>query len=101
MSTLSHRLALLGLPIAGAMCRPAFVAALAIVVPVSCQAAGSQSFQTRPTFAAVVKAGIPTPNIQLPSAPQINPAQFFRGCGRGRVRDSQTNLCRGPGDIDR
>jgi hypothetical protein len=99
MGILSRRLALLGLPIASAM--PAFVVALAIMVPVSCQAAGSQTYLTRSTFAVVVKAGIPTPNIRLPSPPQINPAQFLGACGRGRVRDPQTNLCRGPGDINR
>jgi hypothetical protein len=74
-----------------------FTSALFLMQEGAGHAAGS--YQKRPMFDHAVIAGVPTPSISLPPAPQINPAQFFRGCGRGRVRDSHTNLCYGPGDI--
>ena len=61
-------------------------------------AAGSYHKRTE-TFDHLVIGGVPTPKVTLPPAPQINPQQFFQGCGRGRVRDPQNHLCHGPGDI--
>jgi hypothetical protein len=54
------------------------------------QAAGS--FQ-KP---AVVTAGMST---AASSVPTISPSDVVGGCGRGRVRDAQTHVCRGPADI--
>jgi hypothetical protein len=64
------------------------------------QAAGSYHKRTE-TFDHLVIGGVPTPKVTLPPAPQIHPEQFFRGCGRGRVRDPQSHACWGPGDIGR
>jgi hypothetical protein len=81
------------------MCRVRFlILVMALTVPTwsSCQAVGS--FQTRPAFPKVVTAGIapPPPTITLP-----NPSarDLVGGCGRGRIRDTQTHGCRGPADI--
>jgi hypothetical protein len=52
------------------------------------QAAGS--FQRPPV---VITAGVATP------VPTISAGDLVGGCGRGRVRDSQTHACRGPADI--
>ena len=49
----------------------------------------------------LVIGGVPTPKVTLPPLPQINPGQVLGGCGRGRIRDPQTNSCRGPGNIGR
>jgi hypothetical protein len=61
-----------------------------------CQAAGS--FQTRPAFPGVVMAGMapPLPTITMPN---VSASDLVGGCGRGRVRDTQTHGCRGPADI--
>jgi hypothetical protein len=61
------------------------------------QAAGS--YQKRPMFDHLVIGGVPTPKVTLPSLPRINPGQLLGGCGRGRIRDPQTNSCRGPSDV--
>jgi hypothetical protein len=61
-------------------------------------AAGSYHKRTEP-FDHLVIGGVPTPKLPPLPAPQINPQQFFQGCGRGRVRDPQSHTCWGPGDI--
>jgi hypothetical protein len=61
----------------------------------ACQAAGS--YQTKPMFSEVrvVTVAMPEPTFK-----PLNPsAGDLLGCGRGRVRDSQTHGCRGPADI--
>jgi hypothetical protein len=60
------------------------------------QAAGS--FQTRAAFSNVVSAGYSTPSPAVSVAHANIPGIEF-GCGKGRVRDSQTHGCRGPADI--
>ena len=77
----------------------ALPATLLLALSGAAQAAGS--YQKQPTFPGLVIAGVPTPKVSLPALPQINPAQMLGGCGRGRVRDPQTNVCRGPGDVGR
>lgn len=59
------------------------------------QAAGS--FQTKPVF-QVVTTGVAPPTPQI-SVPNVSPTDLVGGCGRGRVRDPQTHMCRGPADI--
>ncbi|THD48443.1 MAG: hypothetical protein E8A46_21850 [Bradyrhizobium sp.] len=60
------------------------------------QAAGS--FQTRAAFSNVMSAGYSTPSSPVAVAHANMPGIEF-GCGKGRVRDSQTHGCRGPADI--
>jgi hypothetical protein len=36
--------------------------------------------------------------LPSPSLPQLSPHEILGGCGRGRVRDAATHLCRGPGE---
>jgi hypothetical protein len=79
------------------LCTLVVTAAALGMVNTPSQAAGS--WQKKPMFDHVVKGGLPTPNVKLPPAPEINPAQFFSGCGRGRVRDPQNHLCYGPGNV--
>jgi hypothetical protein len=62
----------------------------------NCQAAGS--FQTRAAFSNVVSAGYSTPSPPVAVVHAAIPGIEF-GCGKGRVRDSQTHGCRGPADI--
>jgi len=81
------------------MCRVSFlvlVAALASVRCSSSQAAGS--FQTRQAFQSVVTVGMAAtaPHVSVPSATD---GDLVGGCGRGRIRDSQTHMCRGPADV--
>ena len=56
------------------------------------------SFQTRAAFSNVVSAGYSTPSPAISVAHTNIPGIEF-GCGKGRVRDSQTHGCRGPADI--
>ena len=83
------------------MCRlrTLMVISAAWVISSPSQAAGS--YQKRPMFDHLIIAGVPLPHVTLPSPPQINPAQLLGGCGRGRIHDSRTNSCRGPGDVGR
>lgn len=62
----------------------------------NCQAAGS--FQTRSAFLNVVSASYTTPSPAVSVAHRNMPVIEF-GCGKGRIRDSQTHGCRGPADI--
>jgi hypothetical protein len=80
------------------MRRFGFLILVLALVPASwsaCQAAGS--YQTKPMFSEVrlVTANMLEPTIKPPAAS----AGDLLGCGRGRVRDSQTPGCRGPADI--
>jgi hypothetical protein len=60
----------------------------------ACQAAGS--YQTKPPFPKEIStAGI----APAPRAPDISAGDLVGGCGRGRMRDPQTHMCRGPADI--
>ena len=61
----------------------------------NCQAAGS--FQTKAAFSNVVIAGYSAPS-PVSVAAASGPALEI-GCGKGRVRDSQSHGCRGPADI--
>jgi hypothetical protein len=74
-------------------------ATLLLILSGVANAAGS--YRKQPMFPGLVIAGVPTPKVALPTLPQVNPAQLLGGCGRGRVRDPQTNVCHGPGDIGR
>jgi hypothetical protein len=69
---------------------------IALMMPTASQAAGS--YQKRPIFDHLVVAGVPKPKVTLPSF-HVDPGQLLGGCGRGRIRDSQSYSCRGPGDI--
>ena len=60
------------------------------------QAAGS--FQTRAAFSNVVSASYWTPSLPV-SVAHANMHGIEFGCGKGRVRDSQSHGCRGPADI--
>jgi hypothetical protein len=73
-----------------------WVMALTVVPWSNCQAAGS--FQTKAAFSNVVSASYSTPLPALSVARTNIPVIEF-GCGKGRVRDSQTHGCRGPADI--
>ena len=59
------------------------------------QAAGS--FQTKPAFpySATTDTTFRATSISVSS---VAAPTFIGGCGRGRVRDPQTNICRGPAD---
>jgi hypothetical protein len=57
------------------------------------------SYHKRAEFDRLVVAGVPHPQVTLPSLPQINPRYMFGGCGRGRIRDPPSHSCHGPGDI--
>jgi hypothetical protein len=81
------------------LCTLAVIAAALWMMNTPSQAAGS--CQKRPPFDHLVIGGVPTPKVTLPPLPQINPGQVLGGCGRGRIRDPQTNSCRGPGNIGR
>jgi len=74
------------------------ISVIAFTIPAwsDCQAAGS--FQTKPAFPKVVTAGIapPLPTITLPD---VSARDLVGGCGRGRIRDTQTRGCRGPADL--
>jgi hypothetical protein len=73
------------------------IVALTVASGSDSQAAGS--FQTKPAFPrAVVTAGV-APALPSVSMPDISAHDLVGGCGRGRVRDSQTHACRGPADI--
>jgi hypothetical protein len=72
------------------------VAALTAATGSNCQAAGS--FQTKAAFSNVVSASYSTPPPPV-SVAHSNIPVIEIGCGRGRVRDSQTHGCRGPADI--
>ena len=61
-----------------------------------CLAAGS--FQTKAAFSNVVSASYPTP-LPAVSVARTGIGVIEFGCGKGRVRDSQTHDCRGPADI--
>jgi hypothetical protein len=61
----------------------------------SCQAAGS--FQ-KPEPRPLVMAGF-APSLPTIKMPKLSATDLVGGCGRGRVRDPETNGCRGPGDI--
>ena len=78
------------------MCR---ISLLALIISIAswsaCQGAGS--FQTKPAFqSGATSVTFSTPNISVPNVPASN---LIGGCGRGRVRDSRTHTCRGPGDV--
>jgi len=44
---------------------------------------------------------VPGPPASAPPAAVPTPGPLLGGCGRGRVRDPHTNLCRGPADVSR
>ena len=82
------------------MCRIGFlvlVTALTASTWSDSRAAGS--FQTKPAFRTVVTAGVSAPATPSVSAPNVSADDVLGGCGRGRVRDPQTHVCRGPADI--
>jgi hypothetical protein len=77
------------------MCRIRFlVLVTALTAPAWSDSQAAGSFQTKPAFPTVVKAGMPS--ITLPN---VSASDLVGGCGRGRVRDPQTHGCRGPADI--
>lgn len=81
------------------MCRirfPMLVMAFTAATWSTCLAIGS--FQTKPAFPKVVMAGAapPHPTTRLPD---MSARDLVGGCGRGRIRDHQTHVCRGPADM--
>jgi hypothetical protein len=80
------------------MCRISLLSLIVAFTALTCsdsQAAGS--FQTRPAFQGVTAGIAPvTPSVPVPN---VSAGDLVGGCGRGRVRDSQTHTCRGPADI--
>ena len=79
------------------LCTLVVIATALTIVSAPADAAGS--YHKRGEFDHVVIAGVPHPQVKLPSFPQINPSYMFGGCGRGRTRDPQSHTCHGPGDI--
>lgn len=82
------------------MCRINFlmlVMALTAATWSDCRAAGS--FQTKPAFQTVMAAGVVVPATPTITLPSVSAGDLVGGCGRGRMRDPQTHICRGPADI--
>jgi hypothetical protein len=75
---------------------PLLVMALAASTWATCQAIGS--FQTRPAFPDVARAGN-TPVLPATTWHKLSPSPLVGSCGEGRVSDPQTHGCRGPADI--
>ena len=79
------------------MCRIRFLAlVLAFAVPTWSTSQAAGSFQTKPPFPSVVRAGMPMPDITLP---KMSADDLVGGCGKGRVRDTGTHGCRGPANV--
>jgi hypothetical protein len=81
------------------MCRIRFlILVMALTAPTWSTSQAAGSYQTRPAFPNVVRAGMP---VQLPtvSMPNVSASDLVGGCGRGRVRDPMTHGCRGPADF--
>jgi hypothetical protein len=72
------------------------VMALATPTWSTCKAIGC--FQTRPAFPEVARDG-ELPVLPTVAWPNVSERDFVGGCGKGRVRDTQTNGCRGPANI--
>jgi hypothetical protein len=72
------------------------VMALAATNWSTCQAVGS--FQTRPAFPNEVRAD-DSPVLPTITLPNLSASDLVGGCGKGRVSDTQTHVCRGPADI--
>lgn len=72
------------------------VIALAAPTWSTCQAIGS--FQTRPAFPEVAR-DVDLPVLPTVAWPNVSERDFVGGCGKGRVRDTQTLGCRGPANI--
>jgi hypothetical protein len=70
-----------------------FVAALTFATWSNSQAAGALR---RPEPRPLVIAGI-VPSLPSTSMPDVSAGDLVGGCGRGRVRDFQARVCRGPG----
>lgn len=81
------------------MCRVGLVILIvALAAASSSHSRAAESFQIKPALQSVATADVPvpTPPGLEPNAP---PSDLPVGCGKGRVRDPQTHLCRGPGDV--
>ena len=78
------------------MSRSCFLILVVTLTASTCQAAGS--FQTRPAFPEVARDG-DLPVLPTVAWPNVSERDFVGGCGKGRVRDTQTNGCRGPANI--
>lgn len=72
--------------------------AMAVTVAPWSNGHAAGSFQTRAAFSNVVSASYSTTSLAVSVAHANIPGIGF-GCGKGRVRDSQTHGCRGPADI--
>jgi hypothetical protein len=82
------------------MCRISFlVLAAALTASTWSDSRAAGSFQTKPAFQTVVAAGVVAPAAPSVSVPNVSAGDMLGGCGRGRVRDPQTHLCRGPADL--
>ena len=74
--------------IARATARMLYPAALVLAV-LSPSLAYAKASPTKTVTAAMLPS---------PSLPQLSPHDILGGCGKGRLRDAATHLCRGPGD---
>jgi hypothetical protein len=79
------------------MCHVRFIILVMALSTVSSNSHAAGSFQ-KPPVREVVTAGVAPqlPNITLPN---VSAHDLVGGCGRGRLRDQQTQGCRGPADI--
>jgi hypothetical protein len=75
-----------------------------VVLVVATTIAGSSgslaagSFQTKPAFPYSATTGTTFRATSI-SASSVPARAFISACGRGRVRDPQANICRGPADV--
>jgi hypothetical protein len=79
------------------MCRIRFlILVMAFMVTTWSNGQAARSFQIKPAFPEkVVTAGV-APSITITN---VSAGDLVGGCGRGRIRDSQTHGCGGPADI--
>jgi hypothetical protein len=79
------------------MCHIRFLILVMVLMAPTWPSHAIGSFQTKPAFPPVAKAGMPS--VPFPSMPNLNARDLVGGCGKGRIRDQQTHRCRGPADI--
>jgi hypothetical protein len=79
------------------------LATTALAVPVHVLAAGAPVRKPPIDVTAITAPSAPTPPVSSnPSVVRgVTREQVFGGCGGRRIRDPQTNQCRGPADVGR
>jgi hypothetical protein len=76
-------------------------AAMALVTPVQSLAAGAPVRKPPVDVTAITAPSAPTPPVSSNHSvvQGMTREQVFGGCGGRRIRDPQTNQCRGPADV--